>query len=517
MRRAHRNVPPLPKPSGEEPVASLTRSALSGAAWSYAGVAVLVVTQIASTVVTARLVPPREFGLYATAQAAAGIFGYLTLSAVGQGLLRRPRIGPQAVGTAATISLAAGAVVAGIMWAVAGPWSGAWHVADSARLVRVMALTLFLTSCAAVPLALLRHRLRFGAAALAEVGTQVVGVTTGVLLAVHTHSAMALVVGQTITAGTLLAAASWLTRHELRVSFSRREAKELISFAGQVSAQNIGFFALYTAPSWVIARMFGANALGLYSRANLIVGLPLNYFTSGLIKVMYPFYGRIGTQLVRARALLSESVTIATGFSWVLFGLVAGAAPIVVEVLLGSRWHDSASLLRLCALIACANLPWVLLANAAEAFRWMRVVWSVQAAYALVLCSGIALVHFASLGINDLLIGAAAAQWTGYLLLASAFTRRGYLDTRMVGLGHAIHGAIALAAFGAAATCDHLLRDEPVLVRVIGQLAVATIAGGAMVVGRSRIPCSRVLGERLATAAPDAGSRFLGRLGVRPL
>ena len=31
-----------------------------------------------------------------------------------------------------------------------------------------------------------------------------------------------------------------------------------------------------------------------------------------------------------------------------------------------------ADLIPLCALIACANLPWFLLANAAEAFRWMR-------------------------------------------------------------------------------------------------------------------------------------------------
>ena len=496
---------------------SFTRSALSGAAWNYAGAAVLVVTQIASTAATARLIPPAEFGVYATAQAAAGVFGYLTFSAVGQGLLRRSHLGPRAVGTATAISVTGGIAVALVMWLLAGPWSDAWHVTGSAPLIRVIALTLFLTSCATVPLALLRRRLRFQAAASVEVGTLVVGTTGGVLLALHMHSAMALVIGQTVAATTLLVAASTLTRRELRLDFAMSEARELASFASQVSAQNIGFFTLYTAPSWVIARQFGANALGLYSRANLIVGLPLNYLTTGLVKVMYPFYGMVGTQVLRVRALLSEAITIATGFSWVLFALVAGASPVVVEALLGSRWQGSATLLRLCALIACANLPWVLLANAAEAFRWMRVVWSVQAAYALVLGAGLALIHFASLGLNDVLVGAAAAQWAGYLFLVAAFTRRGYLDARMIAGGHAIHGAIALCAFAAAAVCAHFLHDEPLAVRIVGELGIALVAVATLIAGRLWIPCSRVLGQRLVLAAGSNHSRLLIRLGYRVL
>ena len=492
-------------------VTSFTGKVLSGAAWNYSGATVLVVTQIVSTVATARLVSPREFGFYATAQAAAGIFGYFALSAVGQGLLRRSYLDPRAVGTAQTISLTCGAVVSLVMWFVAGPWSDAWHIPDAEPLVRVMAVTLFLTSCATVPLALLRHKLRFRAAAIVETGSQVVGVAAGVLLAIHMHSAMALVIGQTITASTLLAAASMLTRRELRLDFSVSEGRELASFAGQVSAQNIGFFTLYTAPSWVIARLFGANALGLYSRANLIVGLPLTYLSAGLIKVMYPFYGRVGTQVLRAKAFLSEAVTIATGFGWTLFMLVAGASPVVVDLLLGPRWERSAILVRLCALIACASLPWALLTNAAEAFRWMRVVWSVQAAYALVLGTGIALVHFASLGLNDVLVGAAAAQWTAYLLLVGVFTRRSFLDARMIASGHLIHGVLALCVYAVAASCAHFLHGEPLLVRTISELAVAIAAGGALVAGRQWIPCSRILGQRLAVAAASDNSRPLVR------
>ena len=81
-------------------MSSLTRSALGGVAWTWAGSGVLVVAQIASTAATARLVAPREFGVYATAQAAAGIAGYFTMGALGSGLQRRSQLGEKTAGTA---------------------------------------------------------------------------------------------------------------------------------------------------------------------------------------------------------------------------------------------------------------------------------------------------------------------------------------------------------------------------------------------------------------------------------
>jgi O-antigen/teichoic acid export membrane protein len=494
-------------------MSSLTRSALSGAAWNYSGAAVLVVTQIASTAATARLVSAKEFGAYATAQAAIGIFSYFTLTAIGQDILRRPELGSKTVGTGTNMSIANGTCVAVVMWLVAGPWSDAWHVPSAAPLVRVFALTLLLVSCSTVPLALLRRALRFGPAAAVETGTQVIGITVGVLLAIHMHSAMALAIGQTIAAGTLLVAAVTLTRRELRFDFAISEVRVLFSFAGRVSALNVGFYSLYTAPAWLIARMFGAHTLGLYSRANVIVGLPLNYLTTGLTKVMYPLYGRVGSNIDRMRALLSEATAVATGFAWPLLALVAGAAPIIVELLLGPNWAGAAVLLQLCVLIACGNLPWVMLTNAAESFGWMRLVWVRQVAYLIVFSASVAVVHFSTLGVQELLLGVAAAQWIAYGLTAVAFTQRGYLDPRMTASSQVIHGAVAFLAYVSAALCAHILRNTALAAQVIAEVAVGLGVFGGVVVGRFWYPATRLLGNRLASAAPGNSSRMLVRLG----
>lgn len=494
-------------------MSALTRSALSGAAWNYSGAAVLVITQIASTAATARLVSPKEFGAYATAQAAAGIFSYFALTAIGQDILRRPELSPNTVGTGAVMSIASGTVVALVMWFVAGAWSDAWHVPHAAPLVRVFALTLLLASCSTVPLALLRRALRFGLVAAVETGTQVIGVAVGVLLAVQMHSALALAIGQAVTAAILFISTAVLTRGSLRLNFATSEARTLFSFAGQVGALNVGFFSLYTAPSFVIARMFGAPMLGFYSRANVIVGLPLNYLTTGITKVMYPLYGRIGKDIARTRTLLTEGIAIATGFVWPLFAFIAGAAPIVVQLLLGSSWHRTAVLLQFCALIACGNLPWVMLTNAAEAFGWMRLVWMRQAAYLAVLSASVALVHFATFGVNELLLGVAAAQWTAYGLIAAVFMRRDYIGAQLMVHSHVIHGVVAILVYASAALCAHILRHTSVAGQAVGEVVVAAAICGGLVVGRFRYPASRLLGGRLAHASSGNRSRLLVRLG----
>ncbi len=324
-------------------VSSLTRSALAGVAWNYAG-ATLVVTQIASTAVTARIVSPRQFGAYATAQAAAGILGYFTLSAVGNGLLRRSELLPGAIGTATVISVIGGAIAAVTMWLLADPWATAWHVPAAARVVHVMAVTILLTSGATIPLALLRRRLRFRATAMAETGTQVLGAAVGVGLAIRLHSAFTLAAGQTTAAAVLLAISASLAFRDLELRFSRREARELLGFAGQVRAINFGSYLMNTAPSWYTARIFGTRTLGVYSRASVIVALPLTYLASGLTKVLYPLYGLVRGDQARTRAMLDEGITMATGFAWPVFALIAGAAPVIVKVLLGPGWEGTASL-----------------------------------------------------------------------------------------------------------------------------------------------------------------------------
>ena len=134
---------------------TLTKSALRGVAWNYTGSAVVVVTQIVSAAVTARLIHQAEFGSYAAAQAALALASYFTVSTIGLGILRRSELGEKTAGTAIALSVATAALVLVAMWFLAEPWANAWGIPSAAPLVRVLAFALFFTALSSVPLALL--------------------------------------------------------------------------------------------------------------------------------------------------------------------------------------------------------------------------------------------------------------------------------------------------------------------------------------------------------------------------
>ena len=494
-----------PLPSDGAPGAlSMTRRALGGVAWNGAASVVLVVAQIASTAVTARLLAPREFGVYATAQAAASLVGYFTMAAVGPGLQRRSRLGEKTVGTAMALSLVSSLLATIALWLGASPWARAWGVPDAATTVRVIAIALFLVSAATVPVALIRRRLHFGRAAIVETSSLVIGLAAGVALATQLHSAVALALGQTVWGATLLVAAGVIARDELRLSFDRTEARELFTFASQVSVLGFGSYVTITAPSWFAARAFGASVLGLYSRAYLIVYLPVAYASTSIFKVIYPLYGRIREDLARTKILVDEALTLTTGIAWPLFALVAGASPVIVRLLLGPRFDGAAPLVALFALGACANIPSGLLTNAAEAFGWMRVIATMQIMFFAGVAATLITVYFADLGLNWLLGGVAASQWGAYALTLQPFIRRRFVDRRRVLRSQLIHGAVAVVAFGGAMACAQILAGSALLAQVAGQIAVGAAVVGTIVLGRSWIPATQVLARRIGAAPGES-------------
>lgn len=475
----------------------LAGSALRGVAWNWTGSAVLVVAQLGSTAATARLVSPREFGLYAAAQAIFGLAGFFSMRAVGQDLQRRAELGPRTVGTAVTVLLVAALLVGGALAAGASLWAEAWGVPDAAWAIRVFSLALMLQSLAVTPLALLRRELRFGRAASVETGAIVAGMAIGVGLAVHLHSAVALAIGQAAGAAILLAGSVTIARGGLMPAFDRADARTLFAFAGQIGGFGLLAYCASILPSWFVARQFGASLLGLFSRARQMAELPADYAKSSVYKVIFPLYGRVREDPARTRTLLREALSLSTGLAWPAFAFLAGAAPLAVEVVLGSRWADSAPLLALFCLIVCAAIPAGLLTNCAEAFGWMRIVGLRQGALLL----GVALVLAATAatgrGAQAMLLGVAAAQWATYLATAILFARRGLLGGREALTEHAAHGAFALLALGVGATATAVASGSAVGIQALVAVTGALLACAVFAFLHRTIPAGRILAKRL--------------------
>lgn len=459
------------------------RLAAGGIGWNYLASGTILVAQVLYTATTARLVSPTEFGAYAAAQALFTLVGYFGLATLGSALIRHERGGRHAVGTAFAISIAAGGAASLLVLVAAGPWADLWDVPASRDVARAFSLVVFVTAFSVIPLALLRKGLEYRRAALVESIAQIAGMGVGVAFAFELRNPTALVLGQ--AAGALLAAGISLifARRQLALAFSRTEARALLSFSGHVSAQSLTYYGIYTAPSLVISRLFGSTALGVFSRANALVTLPTTHLWMGVTKVLYPLIARARDDGQRLRALIEATLITTTGVVWPLFAAVAGAAPLVVAILLGSDFTEVKELLPPILVFGALNFAYVVAGNPLEVLGHQAVIWRYQLAWVALLATALVAAVVADASLTALLWLVALAQCMIHGLKLRATQRLGLIRLGPVLRGYAasicvsaLFFAVAFATANAVDGHGSLLWQAVLEVLAVGAVTCLTVA-----------------------------------------
>ena len=476
---------------------SLAQRSLRGAAWTYGGAVVVLAAQLAYTALTARLISPAEFGAYATAQAMLGIVGYFTLGTVGNAIIRHPSLDRQVVGTGIALTGAAGAVAAAVVLATADAWAEIWRSPEAAPLLRLFAPQVLLGSLAIVPISLLRRELRYRTATLIETTSVLLGFAIGGALALELRSAEALVAGQVAAAGALLLLGIVAARSQLAFAYSRREARGLFSFSSQVSLQNLGHYLCNTLPSFAIARSLGQVSLGFYSRASLLVGLPLTFLAQGVNRTLYPIYPRFqSASRDETRRMMVDVVGVTTTLVWPLFAALAGLAPLVVEVLLGSQWTPVTSIVGPLCLYAAVNFAYSTFEAFAEAFGYLRQIWIVQLSWTAVLIGALAVAVQSDLGIRSIVLVAVGILLVIHLLQIALLARLGTVDLRGTLVVDAWAGVVASVWYIATMLTSTALADTPLAVQLVASLAVSVLLAAVTWLLLPRLPAGKALLRR---------------------
>jgi O-antigen/teichoic acid export membrane protein len=482
--------------SSDVPELSLARRSVRGAAWNYGGAVVVTVGQLAYTALTARLISPAEFGAYATAQALLALVGYFTLATVGNAIIRQPALDRRIVGTGIAMTAVAGAVVAVFVLAMAGVWADIWRSPGATTLLRLYAPQVLLAAFSIVPMGLLRRNLRFRTASLIETSSILIGFGVGAGLALQLRSAEALVMGQVASFAVLAALSAATTRSELAVAFGREEARSLFSFSAQVSLQNLGHYLNNILPSFAISRSLGQASLGFYSRGSLLVWLPLTFLVQGVTKTLYPIYPRFRSDEVECRRMLVDVASVTTMFVWPLFAALAGFAPLVVQLLLGSQWTPVAALVGPLCIYAGANFAYTILTSFAESFAYLRLIWLMQAAWTIVLVMGLGLAIVGGADTRTIVLVAAALQVAVHAFQIALLARTRSLDP--AGTVRVELWAVAIAAVWYIGTMltTQLLVDDGMAVRVAASCIVfAGLALGTFLV-LPHLPAGKAFARR---------------------
>jgi len=322
-------------------------------------------------VILARILGPKEFGIYGMAQIVSSFVWMFWQLGLNAAIVQRKEIDRAHLDTAFTISVVMGIICAIITWFSAPFIADFFNEPKVIPLTRVIALTFIIYSLDRIPSALLGRELRFKEAAIPGLLNAFLYPIVAIPMALMGFGAMSFVWGVVAGAvGMLLVRYYWLFKYfdwRPRIGFDKKSAKDLLGFGVFLTLTNILNFFLWNLQKIITGKYLGATDLGYYNRAANLSSLPLKKIYSLVGSVLLPTFSRIQDNHEKLRDWFRKFnfltyVVISPPLIYFMFF----AKPFIYFVF-GDKWVESAWILRFTSFWGLLSIPtfyWTNMLNA---------------------------------------------------------------------------------------------------------------------------------------------------------
>lgn len=346
-----------PAPAAADPVipgehAGLGSRAARGAATTLAGQLAKALIQLASVVVLARILSPRDYGLLAMVAVILGVADLFRDFGLSSAAIQAKSLNNAQRDMLFWLNTALGLVLAIIIFAGAPLVAAVYQEPALVPIAQALSVTFLINGISTQYRAGLNRALRFSRLVVVDIASAAIGLSAGIAMALAGGGYWALVLQQLVTALLMLVfvavSARWLPGRPRR----QVPMNGMVRFgADLVATQLVGYLG-NNADSFIIGVRFGPSPLGLYNRAFQLLMLPLTQLRSAATVVALPVLARLQDEHERlVRFVLAGQ--LALGYFLVTgLGLVAGAAMPVTAVLLGEKWLDLVPVLVLISIAA---------------------------------------------------------------------------------------------------------------------------------------------------------------------
>lgn len=290
------------------------------------------------TVVLARLLMPSDFGLVAMVTAVTGFLEVFKDAGLSTATIQRHEITQQQVSNLFWANLGIGATMTVLVVLLAPLLAWFYQEPRLPPIATAISATFLLTGACVQHHAVLRRQMRFGLIAIIQIAASTVGTGVGIVMALAGYAYWSLV-GATVSAALANVVLSWVVC-EWRPDAPARHVgtRTLLGFGAHLTGAALVQTVMGTADTLLIGRVYGPNAVGLYTRGSALVVTPMQQFLSPVAAVLLPSLSRVQSDRARYRHAFLEVLNVLCLVSLPVAGFLAGAADPLVRVLLGDKW-----------------------------------------------------------------------------------------------------------------------------------------------------------------------------------
>lgn len=315
-------------------------SIFRGVVWTYVGVFLQGLLKIVSLGVVARLIQPHEFGLLSYALLCTGIIERLGQLGVGSALVQRQELTHRTTYVARRLNLGLGCIVALGVFGCAGICARFFDQPALHQILQVLSFGCLIEALTVVPDALLQRKMAFKKIVSADNGSYFISmVVICPFLAWKGMGVWALVIAilcmKIVRFGLLSIAAP---PRGIMGRWDCSRARELLRVGLGFSIARVLNCISLQGDNFVVGKMFGADALGLYTRGYQLMTLPAMLLGQIYERVMFPAMSKLQDRSESLNRTFLVSIEVMT-----LLALPAGlilslCSAEVITIVFGKNW-----------------------------------------------------------------------------------------------------------------------------------------------------------------------------------
>jgi PST family polysaccharide transporter len=321
-----------------------------GSAITMLGQAARFVIQTGSTVILARLLSPKDYGLVAMVTAVTGFIMTFKDLGLSTATVQKAQTNHQQISTLFWINVAI-SIIAMLITAALAP-AIAWFY-NEPRLTWIglaLSTSFLFVGLSVQHQALLRRQMRFTAIVTRDIAAMLIGTVLAIVLAWRGAvywSLVAMQVGAAVS-GTIML---WLVC-KWRPGLPVRGAgvRSMVHFGlGVTGFQAVNYFAR-NFDNILLGRFWGASVLGLYSRAYSLFMLPITQIRAPLTAVALPALSRLQNEPDKCAKYYYRFVSVLTFITVPIMGFLFVCSENIIRLLLGERWLGANAIFKILAI-----------------------------------------------------------------------------------------------------------------------------------------------------------------------
>lgn len=316
----------------------LATAVKKGATWVLASRVLVVFVMFISSIIMARLLEPREFGIFGIAMLFTHLATRFGNLGFGSALIRQKEINVDHVSSVFVLNLVIWPLVAGLLVWLSPYVAWFFGVPAISSVLAVLALTFLAKPFTSVARALMQRQMNFKGPAIANIVSHLVTVSMNILLAWLGFGVWSLVYGELVGVValliTLMVSAGWVPRFR----YSHTAMKELFSFGFKIFLKEILVYSYDKTDVFIVGKLLGPTQLGFYERAFRLMNLSVKELIRKIGPVLFSSFSKLHEDRERFIAAYHKVVLTLSLMVFPVFCGMGLIAPSLIHVLFGEKW-----------------------------------------------------------------------------------------------------------------------------------------------------------------------------------